>query len=84
MDPLLGRVYCFVENKYLTNEGYDGITYAEIKAENISWVDEINALISVSTDILTLYENINVPDTEVIDMILSIFDKVTNSFTVSI
>ena len=39
VNPVLGRLYCFLENTYLTDEGQDGITHSEIKAQNISWVD---------------------------------------------
>ena len=74
MDPVLTRLYCFVENKFLTNEGYDGVRYKDLKDENISWVDEINSLVSVASDIFSLYDNIKTEDGEVLDMILSIFD----------
>ena len=84
MNPVLGRLYCFVENKYLTNEGYDGITYAEIKNDNISWVDEINSLVSVAMDAIKLYENIYTEEKEVLDIILSVFDKEEENYAENI
>ena len=75
IDPVLGRLYCFIENKFLTNEGYDGITYAEIKAEGISWVDEINSLLDIATNVLSLYENISTTEGTFLDMLLTVFDK---------
>lgn len=57
-DPVLGRLYCYVENKYLTPEGCDGLTYAEIASESVSWTDEINSLLGVADDVLYLYDSV--------------------------
>ena len=81
MDPVLGRLYCFVENAYLTEEGQDGITYAEIKAENISWVGEINSLVDLAVDAIDLISNVYVADKEVLDIVVDLFDSSNANYT---
>ncbi len=73
MDPVLGRLYCYLENKYLTDDGEDGITYAEIKNEPVRWTSEIRALLSISDGLLTMYDKVQGED--VFDNLLSLFDK---------
>ncbi|MDE7257162.1 MAG: hypothetical protein K2N50_04320, partial [Clostridia bacterium] len=35
LDPVLGRLYCYAANRYLTEEGSAGVWYSEIYAEHI-------------------------------------------------
>ncbi len=74
ISPVLGRLYCYLENKYLTEAGKDGITYAEITAENVEWSQELRALLGVSNGLLTLYENVK-DSGGALDMVLSVFDE---------
>lgn len=80
VNPVLGRLYCFLENTYLTDEGQDGVTYSEIKAQNISWVDELHSLISVCDDMFTLYDNVKRDDGEYLQMLLAVFDDETAEY----
>lgn len=75
IDPVLGRLYCYIENQYLTEEGKDGITYQEIVADNISWIGEINSLIDLASNAITLLENVYKPEIEMMDIVVSIFDS---------
>ncbi|MDE7296660.1 MAG: hypothetical protein K2N84_05280 [Clostridia bacterium] len=74
VNPVLGRLYCFLENTYLTDEGQDGVTYSEIKAQNISWVDELHSLISVTDDMFALYDSVKREDDDYLQMLLGVFD----------
>lgn len=58
IDPVLTRLYCYVENKYLTAEGEEGVTYKSIADEKVEWLDEINVLLDVTKDALGLWKNI--------------------------
>lgn len=75
IDPVLGRIYCWIENKYLTAEDGDGITYKEIAAENIGWAKEIQILCGAAQDVINLYGNVYKEETEALDTMLSLFDK---------
>ena len=81
IDPVLTRLYCFVENVYLTEEGVDGITYAELKDENISWIGEINSLVDMAVDVLQIVENVYTPEQEIIDSVISVFDSNQEKYT---
>lgn len=81
IDPVLGRLYCFVENAYLTEEGVDGITFAEIQAENISWIGEINSLVDMAVDVLSIAENVYSKDKEILDVVFSVFDSKQEKYT---
>ena len=70
-----GRVYCFIENRYLTAEGESGIEYATIRDKNIIWTEEIRSLIDVVESFFALYDDIYTPDTAVIDIILKVFSE---------
>lgn len=74
MNPVLGRMYCYLENKFLGGEGYDGITYKEIKKANIAWGEEIRSLVSVSENLIALYENLGGGSVN-LDMLRSLFDE---------
>ena len=73
LDPVFARLYCYLENRYLTAEDEEGVTYAEIKDEKISWLEEINVLLDVSEDALSLYGRISQESKQAIDMMLAIF-----------
>lgn len=74
LDPVLARMYCYAENKYLTREGEDGITYADISQKKVKWLDEINLLLDVAGDGITLWKNIYAEGKEPLDIALSVFD----------
>lgn len=74
LDPVLGRLYCYAANRYLTEEGADGISYAEIYRENIEWVGEINSLLNVAEASVNLYCNV-ASAAEPLDALVSVFDK---------
>lgn len=74
LDPVLGRLYCYAANRFLTEEGSLGVTYTSIYRENIEWIDEINSLLDVSDASFKLCKN--VLDTEKpLDSVISIFDE---------
>ena len=76
MDPVFGRLYCFLENTYLTDEGEDGITYAEIKEESVHWTSEIRALIGVADGLLSLYDILeNDSNENIFTALSSMFDE---------
>lgn len=74
MDPVLGRLYAYAANCYLSEEGSAGVTYAEIYEENISWVSEINAFINVAEGSVNLYNNIS-SAAKPLDAVIAVFDK---------
>ena len=75
LDPVLGRLYTYAANRYLTSEGAEGVTYKSIYEENIEWIGEINSLVTVGQSALKLYGNIDKSLTAPMDIVLSIFDK---------
>jgi len=75
LDPAFGRVYCFLENRYLTAEGSAGIRYEDIKDEKIQWTEEIGALVGVAENMLSLYEDIYDPSVSVFEMVVSVFSQ---------
>ncbi|MDE7439354.1 MAG: MFS transporter, partial [Clostridia bacterium] len=77
-DPVLGRLYCYLDNKYLTDEGEDGIRYSEIKNESVYWTKELRALLSVSDGIFTMYDNVQNgenKDKNIFNRVISLFDE---------
>lgn len=74
LDPVLGRLYCYAANCYLTEEGAEGVNYSYIYDENIEWVSEINALLDVTEATFNLYENIS-PVSKPLDAVISVFDE---------
>ena len=84
LDPVLSRMFCYVENKYLTAEGEDGITYAEVKDRNVKWIDELNMLMDITGDALTLWGNIYKDGIQPLDMLLSIFDESNENYDVNL
>ena len=76
MDPVLGRLYCFLDNKYLTDDGEDGITYAEVKDESVYWTRELRALLSVADGLLTMYDKVTgSEDKNIFTAVTSLFDE---------
>ena len=80
LEPVLSRLYCFIENKHLTPVGFDQITHQEIKDANIHWIDEINSLIGLADEVIDLYINNYQEGQEMLDMAVSIFDKTNEHY----
>ncbi len=74
LDPVLGRLYCYAANRYLTEEGSEGVCYTDIFRENIEWVSEINALMDVTEASVNLYNNI-ASDKQPLEAVIAVFDK---------
>ena len=75
LDPVLGRLYCYAANRFLMEEGSQGVTLLSVYKVNIEWISEINSLIEVADSSLALYNNIYDAESKPMDMVLSIFDK---------
>lgn len=75
INPVLGRLYCYAANRYLSEEGSQGITYAEIYDDNIEWVGEINMLLDVTDAAYGLYKNVYSEGVKPYDAMLAVFDK---------
>ncbi|MDE6557960.1 MAG: hypothetical protein K2K39_02520 [Clostridia bacterium] len=75
LDPVLGRLYCYAANRYLTEEGSEGVTYTSVYKEKIEWVSEINSLIDTADSALKLYSNVYETDIQPLDAVVNIFDK---------
>ncbi len=75
MDPVLGRLYCYFDNKYLTDEDEDGIRYSEIKTESVSWTKEIRALLSVSDGLYTMYDKVYGSENSIFTEVVELFDE---------
>ncbi|MDE7086563.1 MAG: hypothetical protein K2O67_00030, partial [Clostridia bacterium] len=56
LNPVMGRLYCYAANTYLTETGSKGVTYASVYKEKIDWVGEMRSLIEVSDATLSLYK----------------------------
>lgn len=74
LDPVLGRLYTYAANRFLTEEGSEGVYYTDIYGENIEWVGEINALLDVADASVNLYRNVAAGKAP-LDAVISIFDK---------
>ena len=84
LDPVLGRLYTYAANRYLTSEGSEGVTYKSIYDENIEWIGEINNLINVAESAFTLYDNIYSSSAKPMDMVISVFDKENENYEANI
>ena len=81
MDPVFGRLYCYFDNKYLTDEGEDGIRYSEVKNESVYWTKEIRALLGVADGIITMYDKVQSSEGEnIFTTITSLFDENTEGY----
>lgn len=74
LDPVLGRLYCYAVNCYLTEEGAEGVDYSDIYGENIEWLSEINSFMDVTEASVNLYRNV-AKDNKPLDAVNSVFDK---------
>lgn len=74
MDPVLGRLYCYFDNKYLTDDGEEGISYAEVKNETVQWTKEIRAVLGVSDGLFTMYDKIQGSE-NMFSTVTSLFDE---------
>ena len=74
LDPVLGRLYCYAANRYLTEEGSAGVNYMDIYAENIEWIGEINALLDVADASVNLYKNLS-KSQKPLDAVIEVFDR---------
>ena len=83
MDPVLCRMYCYFDNKYLTDEGKDGITYASVKNEEVHWTNEIRALLHVSDAMFTMYDHVNAGQ-DFLTGVVSIFDEENENYAENI
>ena len=84
LDPVLGRLYCYAANRYLTEEGSEGVTYASVYEENVAWIDEINKLIDVADSGLQLYRRVYREGAEAKDTLLDIFDKSSENYDANV
>lgn len=75
LDPLYGRLYCFLANTYLAGDDDAGVRYESVAKANVSWVDEINALLTVAEDGFTLYDTVRAGEGSTLDKVLDIFDE---------
>lgn len=80
LEPILSRLYCYIENKHLTPVGFDPITHQEIIDADIHWIDEINSLIGLADEVIDLYINNYSEGEEILDLVVSIFDKTNEHY----
>lgn len=74
VDPVLARMYCFVQNAYLKAEGAEGYSYSLLVEENVAWTDEISSLLDVAEDFFAIYDDVSEAETAVFNRLLYIFD----------
>ena len=76
VDPVLGRVYCFLANTYLKgeNDTSAGVRYGDIAKAKVDWTRELYDLISVAEDGYTLYDAYKANEGTKMDKVLSLFD----------
>lgn len=75
VDPVLARVYCYLQNAYLKAEGAEGYSYNAIVKEQVAWTGEISKLLDVAEEIYTVYDDVKDAESAVFNRILYIFDK---------
>ena len=81
MDPVFGRMYCYFDNKYLTDAGEDGITYGEVKNESVKWTRELKALLRVADGLVTMYDKVqNRGETSLFKTIIAQFDETSEDY----
>ncbi len=74
LDPVLGRLYTYAVNCYLTEEGSEGVRYDEIYKDGIEWVSEINTFIDVAEASVKLYNNV-ASGKKPFEAVIAVFDK---------
>ena len=75
LNPVLGRLYCFAANQYLSAEGSEGVRYDAIYADNVDWVGEMRGLVEASGSALELYSNVYSAQSTPAQMLTALFDK---------
>lgn len=75
VDPVLARLYCYLQNSYLNAGGVETYSYNALLGENVAWTDEIGTLLDVAEDIFTVYDDVKDAESAVFNRILYIFDK---------
>ena len=81
MDPVLGRLYCYFDNKYLTDEGEEGIRYSEVKDETVHWSKEIKALLRVADGLLTMYDSLKSGGSNILTVVTDMFDETNENYS---
>ncbi len=80
-NPVLGRLYCFLANAYLSDEEGDGVKYSDVLNANVSWVDEINSLVTVASDGIELYQTVQASKEDgEMNKVLSLFDETAENY----
>lgn len=74
VDPVLARVYCYLQNAYLKAEGASGYSYNALVAEKVAWTEEINKLLDVAEDVYMVYDDVKDAESAVFNRMLYIFD----------
>lgn len=88
LNGVFGRLYCYLENRYLTYEGTDGLSYSDVKDENVDWIYEIKSVVDFADDVYELVDNVYLSnyyeegeEPNVLDVILSVFDPEEESYS---
>ena len=79
LDPVYGRLYCYLANTYLAGDD-DEITYRQVTKANVDWTRELQTLISVSEDGFALTETVRAGEGNALDKVLSVFDEQSPSY----
>lgn len=80
LNPVLGRLYTYAANRFLTSEGSAGVTYHSVYAENIDWVSEIRSLVKVAESAVDIYGNLPTESEDPMDIVISLFDKENTNY----
>ncbi len=80
-NPVLGRLYCFIANAYLSEDDGNGVKYADVVNADVSWVDEINSLVTVASDGIELYKTVRASEeSNTMNKVLSLFDETDENY----
>lgn len=79
-DPVLGRLYCYVANVYLSGAESEGVTYREIAEKKVAWIDEIRDLLTVADNGIALYKEAMSVEGDTMTKLLSIFDETRENY----
>ena len=74
VDPMLTRLYCYLQNTYLKAGDTVSYSYNALVGENVDWTDEIGSLLDVAEDVFTVYDDVKDAESAVFNCILYIFD----------
>lgn len=75
VNPVLGRLYCYAANTFLTEADSEGVTYAAVYREKIDWTGEIRSLIDGSDAVFALYDYAYEQDAQPLKILNNLFDK---------